>query len=232
MSLGEDRYFTNGVAEVVLARGAKLNYYTLQKESPQAFHVSNTHVVQGPASSFSSLVVDIGGGLVRHNLNVLLEGQEATCMLNGLSILGDAQHVDNHTFVDHARPHTTSRELYKGILGDTAHAVFAGNVLVRPDTPGTDAHQMSKTLLLSKEAEIDTKPQLEIYTDDVKCGHGAAVGQLDQEALFYLKSRGVSDQEGRSLLTHGFVTDVVGTVSSVPLHAFVDRMVQNRLREL
>jgi Fe-S cluster assembly protein SufD len=229
-SLNEGPYFTNVVTEVVLGRGAKLEHSRLQAESPHAYHVASTHVLQQANSTYTSLAIDTGGGLVRNNLIVVLNEQEAHADMNGLYLLKGEQHVDYNTFIDHAVPHTSAKELYKGILDGHAHAIFGGKVLVRNGAFGTESRQINKTLLLSQGAAIDTKPQLEIYADDVKCAHGAAVGQLDTEALFYLKSRGLGDTEARALLTYGFVSEVLHSVSHIPFRAYLDQMVHAQMQ--
>ena len=231
VGLEDGRYFTNAVCEMVLGRGASLSHHKLQWESPHAFHVDTNHVLQQQDSVYSSLLVDTGGGLVRHNLSVLLHEPDARVRLSGLYMLDGQQHVDYSTFIDHAVPHTSSEELFKGVLDDNAHVVFGGKMLVRHGAQQTNSHQTNKTLLLSEGTAVDTKPQLEIYADDVKCGHGAAIGQLDQEALFYLKSRGLGDASARELLTYGFVAEVLKAVSYVPFRAYLDQLVHAKLQE-
>lgn len=209
VTLGEARYFTNAITEAVLGGNAHLEHYRLQQESPKAHHISGWHVHQGRDSRFTSHTVDIGGLLVRNELSSRLDAEGAECEMNGLYVVDGRSHVDNHTCVDHARPHGTSREFYKGVLDGQARAVFNGRVVVHPDAQHTDAQQMNNNLLLSKAAEVDTKPQLEIYADDVKCSHGATVGQLDADALFYLRARAIDEAAARDLLTYAFANDVL-----------------------
>jgi len=225
------RYFTNVVSEIVLGPGASLRHHRLQRESEQAFHVATDQVVQQRDSSYTSLMVDTGGGLVRNNLSVLLSEPGASARLSGLYLLAGQQHVDYSTFIDHAVPHTGSEELYKGVLDGNARVVFGGKVLVRHGAQQVSSHQTNKTLLLSEGTAVDTKPQLEIYADDVKCGHGAAIGQSDEEALFYLKSRGLSDSGARELLTYGFVSEVLSGIADVPFRAYLEQRVHSRLHE-
>ncbi len=226
------RYFTNAVSEVVLGPGSRLDHYKLQAEGAGAFHVATTEVRQEGESRYTSLLMDHGGGLVRNNLNVLLHEEGARAELRGLYLLNERQHVDYNTFVDHAVPNTSSDELYKGVLSGKAHVVFGGKMLVRPNAQKTTSHQVNKTLLLSEGAAVDTKPQLEIYADDVKCNHGAAIGQINREAIFYLKSRGLDDLGARKLLTYGFVSEVPATITHVPFRAYLEQLVHTRLREL
>jgi Fe-S cluster assembly protein SufD len=212
IGLGEDVSFTNAVTEVVAGENATVDHYKLQRESRQAFHVHTLQVQQARASTFSNHAVTLGGGLVRNDINVVLNAEGCTCTLNGLYLAAGRQHVDNHTVIDHAMPHCESHELYKGILDGKAHGVFNGKIYVRQDAQKTDAKQTNQTLLLSPDATINTKPQLEIFADDVKCTHGATVGQLDAEALFYLRARGIDLEAARSLLTFAFANDIIGRV--------------------
>ncbi|HEX9811330.1 MAG TPA: Fe-S cluster assembly protein SufD [Burkholderiales bacterium] len=221
-------YFCNALTEIALAARAKLTYYRVQEESAQSFHVGGVHVRQARDSEFVSNAVDLGGLLVRNDLRtVLAEG--ATCALNGLYSVSGRQHVDNHTVIEHAAPRSTSRELYKGVLDGRARAVFNGRVLVHPDAQQTDAQQTNNNLLLSDDAEVDTKPELEIYADDVKCAHGATVGQLDPNQLYYLRTRAVDDATARDLLTFAFANDVLRRFKLVPLRAELDRRLMARL---
>ena len=228
-SLGDGAYFTDAVTEVVAGPGASLRYFTLQRESAAAYHVATTQVTQARDSSVSSVTVDLGGRLVRHDLNVLLGEAGASASLGGLYIGRGARHIDTHTFVDHAVPETSSNAVYKGILDDESRGVFVGHVLVRPDAQHTVAHQVNKNLLLSAGAEADTQPKLEIFADDVTCTHGAAVGQLDQAALFYLKSRGIGEAAARGLMVHGFVREVIDSISDGAVRQYTDEAVMAAL---
>ena len=193
-------YFTNAVVEIVLKDGARLEHYRVQDESPEAFHVTTTRADLGRNSSFDTTNITLGARLSRHNLSVVMDHEGAECWVDGLYIVGDGQHTDTHSVIDHKQPHCTSHQLYKGILDGKSRAVFNGKVFVRHGAMGTDANQTNKNLLLSNEAQVDTKPQLEIFADDVKCAHGAAIGQLDEDELFYLESRGIHSDLARNLL--------------------------------
>jgi Fe-S cluster assembly protein SufD len=223
VGLGEAAYFTNAVTEVVAEDGAVLDHCKLQQEGPGAFHFANTQVHQGRASSFTSHFVGFGGQWVRNEVRALLDAEGCECTLNGLYRASGRQHADNHTVIDHARAHCASHELYKGILDGQARAVFNGKIFVRQDAQKTDAKQTNQTLLLSDDATINTKPQLEIYADDVKCTHGATVGQLDAEALFYLRARGIGKDEARDLLTFAFANDILGRIKVEPLRRRLER---------
>jgi Fe-S cluster assembly protein SufD len=215
------RYFTNAVTEVVVGENASVDHYKIQRESVHAYHVSTMQVVQKRDARFQSHSVSFGGSIVRNDIVALLDGEGVECTLNGL-YLGDGRRlVDNHTTIDHAKPHCGSREIYKGILADHARAVFNGKIIVRPDAQKTDAKQTNKALLLSEDAQINTKPQLEIFANDVKCTHGAAVGQMDDEAIFYLRARGLGLDEARNLLVRAFAGDVL---NRMPLEALRTRV--------
>jgi Fe-S cluster assembly protein SufD len=224
VALGAGAYFTNAVSELVLGEGANLTHYKVLRESMAAYHVGTTEVYQPRDSVFVSFSVALGAQLARNDLNVLLDAEGADCTLNGLYLVDGTRHVDNHTAVDHAKPHGTSRELYKGILDGKARGVFNGKVVVRPDAQKTDAQQTNRNILLSEDATIDTKPQLEIFADDVKCAHGAAVGQLDPQAVFYLRSRGLDPEAARRLLTYGFASDITSLIKIEPLRAQLDAL--------
>ena len=212
LGLEQDVYFTNAVTEVVAGPGAVIDYNKLLRESFQAFHIQTLHVHQERDSRFSSHTMTLGGALVRNEIHAVLDAEGCECTLNGLYLASGRQHIDNHTVIDHARPHCASHELYKGILDGQAHGVFNGKIFVRQDAQKTDAKQTNQTLLLSEDAVINTKPQLEIYADDVKCTHGATVGQLDEESIFYLRSRGIGREEARRLLTFAFANDIIGRI--------------------
>jgi Fe-S cluster assembly protein SufD len=209
--------FTNAVTEIVLGPGAHLDHYKVQRETKQAFHFETLQVRQGRSSNFRSQAVTLGGGLVRNEIGALLAAEGCECTLNGLYVAGGTQLVDNRTTIDHAMPHCASHELYKGILDGKAKGVFNGKIFVRQDAQKTDAKQTNKTLLLSDDATINTKPQLEIFADDVKCTHGATVGQLAGDALFYLRARGIGTDEARALLTFAFANDILGNIRVEPL---------------
>lgn len=217
VGLGKEVTFTNAVTEIVAGEGAVLDYNKLQQESERSFHIANVQVQQDRSSSVTTCSISFGGALVREEVNAVLGGEGAEAMLNGLYVTTGQQHVDNHTRIDHAKPHCNSRELYKGILDGKSTGVFNGKIIVRKDAQKTDAKQSNKNLLLSQDAVINTKPQLEIYADDVKCTHGATIGQLDPEAIFYLRSRGIGLEAARNLLTRAFGSDIIGRIKVGPI---------------
>jgi len=201
-------YFTNAVTQLVARPGSVVDHYKVQLESAKAFHVASLDFSQERGTSVSSHSLSIGAALARNDIRVELGGEGADVTLNGLYVVRGSQHVDHHTLIDHQVAHCTSRELYKGVLDDEASGVFNGRVIVRAGAQKTDAKQSNKNLLLSREALVNSNPQLEINADDVKCAHGATIGQLDEEALFYLRSRGIGVGEARKILTEGFMADV------------------------
>ncbi len=222
-------YFTNAVTEIVLEDGAVVEHYRLQRESVAAYHVALTAVVQGRACRFTSCSFALGARLARHDVRQLFAAEGSECELLGLFAVAGEQHTDTHTLIDHAHPHCTSRELYKGILDGKARGVFVGRIVVREGASKTDAHQTNKNLLLSREALVDSLPQLEILASDVKCKHGSTTGQLDPTALFYLRSRGIDEAAARSLLVSAFAGDVVGRVGVPDLRASLERDLRERL---
>ena len=201
-------YFTNAATEVVAANGANVDHYRIQRESESAFHIGSQRLLQAEGAALQDHALSLGGRISRVDIHRLLDGEGADLTLNGLYVVKGTQHVDHHTVIDHQKPHGTSRELYKGVLDDAASGVFNGRIIVRPGAQKTNAQQTNKNLLLSEEALVNTNPQLEIEADDVKCGHGATIGQLDKDALFYLRSRGIGREEATSILTRGFIADV------------------------
>lgn len=230
-TLNEGVYFTNAVAEVIAQNGAVITHYRLQQESEQAFHIATTQVYQERGSNYTSYAISLGGAIARHDLNVVLgdEGTETT--IDGLYVVTGKQHCDNHTTIDHAHPRCASHQVYKGILNDQGRAVFNGKVFVRAGALLTDAQQLNKNLLLSNEAHVDTKPQLEIFADDVKCSHGATVGQLEDEELFYLATRGISPEGARALLTYGFAEDIISKIKLPSVHKALDQAVLEKLHQ-
>jgi len=208
-STGERPDFTSAVSEFVLAEEAKLDHYRLNDVSAQSFHFATQQVRQARGSNFRSHAVILGGALVRNDLFAHLGAENCECTLNGLYIADGDRLVDNHTTIDHAMPHCASHELYKGIITGKGRGVFNGKIFVRQDAQKTDAKQTNQTLLLSPDATIDTKPQLEIFADDVKCTHGATVGQLDDEMLFYLRTRGIGPEHAQAMLTFAFANDIL-----------------------
>ncbi|MGH7307702.1 MAG: Fe-S cluster assembly protein SufD [Candidatus Rokuibacteriota bacterium] len=230
VAVARDTYLTNAVTDIVLDAGARVEHYKLQHESSRAFHVGRTRIRQRRDSHLASCSIAFGGRLVRNDVHVVLEGEGAECALNGLTVVGGAQHSDTHTVVDHAAPRATSRQLYKGVLDGRARGVFNGRIVVRPGAQKTDAHQANKNLLLADGVEVDSKPQLEIFADDVKCSHGAADGQLAAEAVFYLKSRGFGEAAARALLTYGFASEVLGRIQEETVRARLEAALTARLR--
>src|SRR5882724_8126821 len=229
-SIGEGRYLTNAVIEIVLKEGARLEHYRLQRESRGAFHVATTSADLGPMSSYDATSITMGAQLSRHDIRVVMDHEGAECWVDGLYVVGSDQHTDTHSVIDHKKPHCVSHQLYKGILDGKARAVFNGKVFVRPGAQKTDAMQTNKNLLLSNEARVDTKPQLEIFADDVKCAHGAAVGQIDQDELFYLETRGLNPELARNLLTYGFAEEVIAKIKVDSLKTQIDELVLHHLK--
>jgi Fe-S cluster assembly protein SufD len=231
VSLSEGVYFTNAVTEVVAEEGAVINHYRLQEESERAFHVATTQVHQERASNYASYAISLGGRIARHDLNVALTDESVEATVDGLYVATGQQHADSHTTIDHQKPRSLSHQLYKGILDGEARAVFNGKIFVREGALFTDARQLNKNLLLSPDAHVDTKPQLEIFADDVKCAHGATVGQLEDEELFYLASRGIRPERARALLTYGFAEDVISRIKVKSVREHLDRMVLDKLHQ-
>jgi Fe-S cluster assembly protein SufD len=205
-------YFTNAVSEIFIGENASVDHYKVQHESLDAFHIAALHAHTARSSTFSSHSFSLGGKLVRNDAFAILDGEGGDCTLNGLYLADRDRLIDNHTTIDHAKPHCGSHEVYKGILGGTARAVFNGKIIVRQDAQKTDAKQTNRALLLSDGATINTKPQLEIFADDVKCTHGAAIGQLDDDAIFYLRARGLTYAEARDMLIHAFAGQILERV--------------------
>jgi Fe-S cluster assembly protein SufD len=229
IGLDDANYFTNAVTEVALSSSAILKHYKIQQESLNAYHIGNLNVMQGKDSKFESHSISLGGALVRNDIHGQLAAEGAEIIMNGLYMTGDKQHVDNHTRVDHLKPHTLSTENYRGVLNGKSRAVFNGKVIVHKDAQKIEAHQNNANLLLSDDAEIDTKPELEIYADDVKCTHGATVGQLDQNMLFYLRSRAIDEETARSLLTYAFADELISNINFAPIRNRLERLVIGQL---
>ena len=224
-----EAYFTNAVTEIVVEENASVEHYTLQRESRRAFHVATLQAHLSRGSAFSSRSVSLGGALVRNDIGVTLAAEGADCTLDGLFLAASEQHVDNHTVIDHATPRCTSRELYKGIIGAGGSGVFNGKIIVRKDAHQSDAAQVNKNLLLSDDALMDTAPQLEIHNNDVKCRHAAAIGRLDQDAIFYLRSRGMARDVARSLLVHAFASEIIRGFRFCPIRDGLDEAVSGLL---
>ncbi len=210
---GTDTCCANAVTEIVLEENAVLDHYRLLRQGEKAFHVGTVQVHQARNSRYRSHSVTSGGAITRVEINARLDGEGADCQLQGLYVAGGRQHVDSRTVIEHAKPHGTSRELYKGVLNDRARAVFNGKIVVHEEAQKTDARQSNKNLILSRDAEIDSKPQLEILADDVRCSHGTTIGQLEEDELFYLRSRGLDQAAARKLLVHGFASEILDGIA-------------------
>ena len=229
VGLSDEVYFTNTVTEVVLSPGSRLDHIKIQRESLSAFHVGTLEARQESDSELHSFSFASGGELSRTNIYTVLDGEGSSCTLNGVYMVGGVQHVDHQTRIEHAKPNCTSREVYKGILDDRSHGVFNGKVFVRPEAQKTDGKQSNNNLLLSDHARVDTKPQLEIFADDVKCTHGATVGRLDEVALFYMKSRGIEADHARTLLTYAFAAAVLEEIALEPVRDALEDLVLSRV---
>jgi Fe-S cluster assembly protein SufD len=217
-----ETYFNNAVTEVFVGENAGIDHYKVQQESLDAFHIASLFAHTSRSSRFSSHSFALGGRIVRNDALAILDGEGGDCTLNGLYLADRERLIDNHTTIDHAKPHCGSHEVYKGILGGTARAVFNGKIIVRQDAQKTDAKQTNRALLLTDGATINTKPQLEIFADDVKCTHGAAIGQLDDDAIFYLRARGLTYAEARDMLIHAFAGQVLEGVKVEPLRVALE----------
>jgi len=228
-SVGSGESFTNQVMEVVTEKDAVLAYYKIQNDAGHTNQVSTTHIRQIGKSYVHAVTVSLNGGIVRNNLNVVLEAERCEAYLYGLYFQQGQSHIDNHTVVDNVKPYCLSNELYKGILRDSATGVFNGKIFVQPLAQKTNAYQSNKNILLSDAASVNTKPQLEIFADDVKCSHGCTVGRLDEEGLFYLRSRGIDEKTARSLLLRAFVVDILEHIKPEPIRTYVDNLIAQRL---
>ena len=227
--LGGGVYWSNAVTEIVVGEGARAELYRVQREGPRGFQVATTHSRQERDTSLGVHVVTLGAALARHDITTVLAGAGAELILNGLYLLSDAQHADHHTVIDHAQPHCASHEYFNGVLAERAHGVFNGRIIVRPGAQRTDSKQTNNNLLLSTEARADSQPQLEIYADDVKCTHGSTVGPIDQTQLYYLRSRGLSAEAARGILTYGFGAEILDRMRQPAVRERLDRLVRERL---
>lgn len=228
-TLGTQESFTNRVIEIVVEKDAITEYYKIQTDASHASQVATTHIQQIGKSYTHTVTVSLNAGLVRNNLNIVLDEERCEAHLYGIYLQQGQSHIDNHTVVDHAKPHCESNELYKGMLDDQSTGVFNGKIFVRQDAQKTNAYQSNKNVLLSEGASVNTKPQLEIFADDVKCSHGCTIGRLDDESLFYLRSRGIPENIARSLLLHGFALDILEQIKLTPIRDYVDKMISERL---
>ena len=229
-TLSAHKFLTNSVTEAEVGENAKLDYFKVQNEHNDSVQISHTFVHQEANSTVQSSCITLHGGLVRNNLNVKLDGEGSDCNAIGLCLTDEKQHVDNFVFIDHAKPHCTSNQLFKGVLDNESTGVFCGKILVEQDAQKTLAYQKNSNLLLTNDAKMDAKPQLEIYADDVKCSHGATVGQLDEDALFYLRSRGIDEHESRQMLMFAFAQEILGKVNVEPLRVRMSELIDKRLR--
>jgi len=229
ISLGTQDCFTNQITEVVVEQDAVVNHYKIQNEGPFASQVSTTHFTQIGKSLTNATTISLSGNVLRNNLNMVMEAEHGESHMYGLYLLDGKTHCDNHTIVDNVMPHCFSNELYKGIMDGESTGVFNGKIFVRKDAQKTNAYQSNKNVLLTDMASANTKPQLEIYADDVKCSHGCTIGKLDEEALFYLRARGISERNAKSLLLHAFAVDILENIKSEPLRAYVDQLISERL---
>ena len=221
--------FTNQVMEIIVEKNAMVEYYKIQNDASHTNQVSTTHIRQIGKSYVHTVVISLNGGIVRNNLNVVLEAENCEAHLYGLYFPMGQTHIDNHTVVDNVKPNCLSNELYKGVLNDSASAVFNGKIFVQPDAQKTNAYQSNKNILLSDAASVNTKPQLEIFADDVKCSHGCTVGRLNEEGLFYLRSRGISEKMAKSLLVHAFAIDILEHIKPEPIRIYVNQLISERL---
>ena len=226
---GEGCGFTNAAVQIFVADNANVTHYRVQKDSPEAFNYGVTEVSVGRGGVYNSTNINLGGALSRHDIDVKFTAEGGEAFVDGLYMLNGSQHSDTHSIIDHQVPNCTSHQNYKGVLNDRSRAVFNGKVFVRENAHGTDAQQSNKNLLLSNEARVDTKPQLEIFNDDVKCSHGATVGQLEEEELFYLLTRGLPETLARNLLTYGFAEEIINKIGIESIKKELDAAVLNRL---
>ena len=224
-------YFTNAVTEIVADENAIVDHIKLQEESNKAFHIARMEVDQERSSNFSSHLISHGAEISRNDFNARFNDEGSECMLNGLFMIGDEQLFDAHTMIDHAKPHCNSHEHYKGILQDKSKGVFNGKVMVRQDAQKTNAFQQNNTILLSDDAVMNTKPQLEIFADDVKCSHGATIGKLNDEAKFYLKSRGIGEEAATAILIHAFASDVITSIKIPALRNYLEEIITKRYNQ-
>lgn len=229
-TIGIAESFTNQVMEIAVEKDAMVEYYKIQNDVSYASLVSTTHFRQTGKSYLHTVAISLNGGIVRNNLNVVLEAERCEAHLYGLYFQGGKTHIDNHTIVDNVKPNCFSNELYKGVMNDEATGVFNGKIFVRPQAQKTNAYQSNKNILLSNAASVNSKPQLEIFADDVKCSHGCTVGQLDEDALFYLQSRGISENTARSLLVRAFATDILEHIKPEPIRKYVEQLISKRLK--
>lgn len=229
ITLGSQESLTNQVTEIVVEKDAWFGYYKIQNDHKHTNLVSTTHIRQTGKSYTHTVTISLNGGIVRNNLNMVLDAEHCEGHLYGLYLLKGKSHIDNHTVVDNVKPHCNSNELYKGVMDGSSTAVFNGKIFVQQIAQKTNAYQSNKNILLSDAASVNSKPQLEIFADDVKCSHGCTVGRLNEEGLFYLQSRGISEKIARSLLLHAFAVDVLEHIKLEPIRGYVDKLISERL---
>lgn len=229
-TLSDHRFFTNSVTEIHVEKNARMDFTKVQNEHNLATNVSSLYANQEQDSTLNTNIITLHGGVVRNNVNIKLNGEGCETNASGLYLVDKEQHVDNYTFIDHAKSHCTSNQIYKGVLDDFATGAFNGRILVRTDAQQTRAFQANNNILLTDDAAMNTKPQLEIYADDVKCSHGATVGQLDEDALFYLRTRGIEEREARLMLMFAFAHEIISRLEVEPLRNRIDHLVDKRLR--
>jgi Fe-S cluster assembly protein SufD len=232
VSLGGGVAFSNTATEVVAGESAVVSHYMIEREHTDAFNISTLRIQQARAANVATHSILLGGGLVRNNVHPVLNGEGADCLINGLFLGNGTQHLDNYMLVEHAQPHCESRQFYNGVLDDKAHGVFHGRIIVHKDAQKTDAKQTNRNLLLSDDAQIDTKPQLEIYADDVKCTHGATIGQIEENALFYLRSRGIDERSARRLLLLAFANECTDRMKEDSVRGHIEGLIHNSLFSL
>lgn len=230
VALREGASLTNAVTEIYIGESARVNHIHVQREAPQAFHIANNATFVAKAARYDSVSFALGARISRFDQKITLAGEGAECQIDGLALIAGRQLADTHTFIDHANPHCRSRQLHKCIVDESAHGVFSGKVMVRPHSQQTDARQLNHNLLLSEKARMDTKPQLEIFADDVKCAHGATVGQLDKESLFFLQSRGLAEEAACNLLTYAFGGEIINRVMVASLRQRLEEYILARTR--
>ncbi len=231
-SVGENKHFSNAVTEIIVGQGSVLNYTKTQNYNEDTYHVSTTDVEVQANARFTSMNLDIGSTLARNNLNIKMVGEGGLARINGAYVVSRSQHIDNQVVIDHVVGNNDSNELYKGILDGHSRSVFHGSIIVRKKAAGVNANQVDKNLLLSNTAEADTKPAFWVYCDDVRCGHGAACGQIDEDAIFYLMSRGVTEEQAKRILIRAFVAEVIDTVENDTLKEYLQYIVENKLDSL
>jgi len=224
-------YFTNSVTEIVAEENAIVDHIKLQEESKKSFHIARMEVDQERSSNFSSHLISTGADLTRNDFNAKFNDEGGECTLNGLYMIDGTQLFDAHTLMDHAKPHCNSHEHYKGILDDKSRGVFNGKIIVRQDAQKTNAFQENNSILLSDEALVNTKPQLEIFADDVKCSHGATIGQMDDDAKFYLKSRGIGEEASNSILLHAFASDVITSIKIESIRNYIEKIISDKFNQ-